>query len=799
MAPRNFRIFLLTGVSTLMLPQLAHAQMLTGYDEGGQPVEVASYQPQEKVQPFMTYDDVGEPPVEVTPAPLDDVQDMKRTPSLTTYDPEYQKQEDPVNLDADNLVHNEKEQTIVASGNVFLMQAGRILRADQITYNLATDTAYADGHVVLSEENGDIHYSEHVEFNDKLKNGLVDQLKVYMADGSRFTAREGRREDGIRTKMQAATYTPCEPCKKNPDKPPLWGLRAAEVTHDESKHQISYKHARFEVKGVPIVYVPYFAHPDGTIKQKSGLLAPSGGFKSDLGFFVENKYYWAIAPDQDATIGLFAFTDETPLLTGEWRKRWQNASVWIDGGITDSSRTDNSNGVNVDKGDEVRGHVMGEGRWDINEKWRSGVNIAWASDDQYMRQYDFTNEDVLENEIYAERFSGRNYAAGRLLTFQDVRVRENQEDQPQVLPEIVASFKGEPNSIPVFGGRWGIDASFLGLQREGSDQDLNRFSLSAGWNRRLVSDYGLVTTADLNVRGDLYNTRDRIVATPTSGLDDNETAARIFPQMHLQSSYPVAKSMEKMQITIEPIAALTLSPNMNINDDIPNEDSLDVQADASNIFEPDRFPGLDRIEDQSRVTYGVRTGVNGYNGARGDVFLGQSHRLQEDDNPFPAGSGLDQQNSDIVGQVTAEAHNFSLDYRFQLNSDTFASERHEVDAYLAEGKFSTYLRYLYANSLDGTDIDESREQLYGSVGYYFNPRWQVRVGATQDLGEAPGLRQAIVGLDHFGQCISWSLNGVRNLTDDSSGESDTEIVFRIGLKNLGGFERSDLRPDGTRY
>ncbi len=790
MAARNFRIFLLTGISTLILPQAAFAQLLTGFD-GDQPVAeplvVASYQPQMTV-----HEDVYQMPAEPqgkTPV----------TSRLTDFDETYTPTQDPVNLDAENLVHDEGSQTIVASGNVFLVQAGRILRADKITYYLDKDTAVASGHVVLNEETGDIHYAEQVEFNDKLKNGFVEGLKVYLADGSRFTAAEGRREDGIRTKMKDAAYTPCDACKAHPEKPPLWQIHAGGVTHDESKHQISYTNARFEVKGVPIAYVPYFAHPDGTIKRKSGLLAPSGGFKSDFGLFIENKYYWNIAPDQDATLGLIAYTEETPMLTGEWRKRWENASLELNGGITESSRTDKINDVDVDLNDEVRGHVLGKGRWDINEKWRSGLNVAWASDDQYMRQYDFTDDDVLENEAYVERFSGRNYAVGRILTFQDVRVRENREDQPQVLPEIVASFKGEPNSVPVFGGRWSVDGSFLGLQREGSDQDMNRLSLQAGWNRRLVSDYGLVTTADLTLRGDVYNSRDRIVAAIDPSLDQNKTDTRLFPQAHIQTSYPMAKTMERMQATIEPIAAITLAPNMDINDDIPNEDSQDVQIDASNLFEANRFPGYDRIEDQSRVTYGLRVGLYDYDGSHGDVFLGQSHRLQEDDNPFPSGSGLDRQNSDIVGQVSALlGEYYGLNYRFQLASDSLSSERHEIDASADWGKFYVSSNYLYANSLEGTDIDESREQFRLSSGYYFNPRWRVRAYGTQDLGQSPGLRVAGFGFDHFGQCVSWGVTAQRNYTDDSSGESDTEILFRIGLKNLGGFEKSGLRADGTR-
>ncbi|MCD8496923.1 MAG: hypothetical protein LRZ85_01835 [Alphaproteobacteria bacterium] len=64
------------------------------------------------------------------------------------------------------------------------------------------------------------------------------------------------------------------------------------------------------------------------------------------------------------------------------------------------------------------------------------------------------------------------------------------------------------------------------------------------------------------------------------------------------------------------------------------------------------------------------------------------------------------------------------------------------------------------------------------------------------------MRQAYAGLKYTGQCISWSLGGERNLLDKATGESSTEIMFRLGLKNLADFEtagfddylRDDLRP-----
>lgn len=780
---RPFLVYMYLGL-VVCLPASAQAQLLTGHDpvltqDTAQSASVSYLAQSQQSLPVVS----AAPSVEVFSLSMTS---MGGAPLI-----EPASKEDPVDLQANSMSHDDQKRILTASGDVMIVQSGRILRADDVQYDLTKDSVMASGNVVLNEETGNIHLSDIVTYNDKLQNGTVKNLRSFLADGSRFTAQTGERKGGAVTIMRDAFYTPCAPCKVDPDKPPVWGLVASKVTHDEADRSVSYKHARFEAFGVPILYMPYFSHPDGTVTQKSGFLAPSAGFKSALGSFVNNQYYWGIAPDQDATVGLMVMTDEGPLLSGEYRKRWEDASLSMSGGITSSSRTDRSAGQTIDIDEETRGHVLAEGRWDMNEQWRSGVNINWASDDQYMRQYDFVDDDVLESEVYAERFSGRNYASARLLSFQDTRIRDIPIDQPDILPEVIASFKGEPGVIPLVKGQWTLDGSMLGLTRAGGDQDVQRLGLGAGWERRLVSDYGFLTNIEARARGDFYHVKDKIVPAASS---DSRSASRFFPQIHMKTSYPMARQFETLQAKFEPVVAITAAPNISYSNKIPNEDSNDVQVDFSNLFEPNRFPGLDRMEDHSRVTYGLRGGLFGFNGSYADAFVGQSYRLQDDDNPFPAGSGLDQQRSDIVGQFTGQyTDRYYADYRFQISSDDLSSQRHEIDAWADWNRLRLSGRYLYATSLAGTEIAESREQLEGEAQFYARQDWRFRSGATQDLGQSPGLRKAYVGVDYLGQCLFMSLTGEKNFTSDATGDSDTEILFRIGLKNLGEFEESSLR------
>jgi lipopolysaccharide assembly outer membrane protein LptD (OstA) len=37
---------------------------------------------------------------------------------------------------------------------------------------------------------------------------------------------------------------------------------------------------------------------------------------------VREDYYWNIAPDKDATVGMMVMTEEAPLMVTQYRQRW---------------------------------------------------------------------------------------------------------------------------------------------------------------------------------------------------------------------------------------------------------------------------------------------------------------------------------------------------------------------------------------------------------------------------------------------------------------------------------------------
>lgn len=695
-----------------------------------------------------------------------------------------------VDYAADSVDYDQENRVLRLNGHVELKQDGKTLQSDQVTYNAKDDVATAQGHVIVTDADGTVHRADQVRLSDHMRQGLVEKLSSVMPDGSRAWAGQGVKESEYRYRLKNAAYTACKPCAEDPDKRPPWQLHAKEVALLKDEHRVAYKHAWLDVGGVPVLYTPYFSHPDGSVDQKSGFLTPSFGWNSEVGGFYAQPYYWAISPSTDTTITVMPTTKEGPLLRDKFRSRFENAYFETDASITHSGRTDSIGNLPVAKKEEWRGHFFGEGQWDISDHWRGGADLQITSDEQYLRQYDFSNDDILENRVYAERFSGRDYALVEGYAFQDLRTGSAKSDQPNILPYAELNLMGDPNGV--LGGRWAWDSSALSLARDGNGQDEWRLATHGSWARRDVTPLGFVVDTEAGARADAYVTTNRAVAAINPAEPDSKHQARFMPNAQVTASYPLKRNFKDMQLRVAPVTTVYLAPNIDNGSDVPNEDSQDVQLDVGNLLDGNRFPGLDRIEDKSHIAYGLQTGLYTYQGGALDTFFGQSYNFYDDGNPFPAGSGLETQSSDYVGAVNAsfDGGRHDLSYRFQLDSDSLASQRHELYGRTSWGPVEVDGNYMYAKGVPGTTYADSREQIALGSTVDLSDLWALRGDAVYDLSNVPtekGLRRATATLSYTHECYDVAVTADRNLANDSSGVQDTTVMFRVGLKNLGNY------------
>ncbi|HEY0026770.1 MAG TPA: LPS-assembly protein LptD, partial [Allosphingosinicella sp.] len=134
-----------------------------------------------------------------------------------------------VAFSSDELSYDSEAQVVTASGDVRMNSEGNRLRAERVTWNRATDEVRAEGNVRVVNPGGDVVYADSVVLTDALRDGVVQNMLLVLADGGRLAADKAERKDGYTTLYRAA-YSPCavvtnKGCPKNP----TWQINAVRV------------------------------------------------------------------------------------------------------------------------------------------------------------------------------------------------------------------------------------------------------------------------------------------------------------------------------------------------------------------------------------------------------------------------------------------------------------------------------------------------------------------------------------------------------------------------------------------
>ena len=701
------------------------------------------------------------------------------------------QKQDPVLLTADQVTFDEVNSLVTASGNVELAQGKRSVRADKITYNQKTKVVTATGKIRLVEPSGDIVFADYAELTDDLKDVFIENIRVLMTDNGRMAGAEGERREGRLTRVNRGVYSPCDLCKEDPTRPPLWQIRAVRIVHDNEEHEVRYRDATMEIFGIPVAYTPYLSHPDPSVDRKSGFLTPSAGNSSNLGAILKTHYYWDIGPDQDATFDLHYYSQQGSLLGGQYRKRFENGRLSLEGAIT---RGDGGNSTTAPKETRNRGYVAARGLFDIDETWRAGFDVKRASDPTFLRRYYDFREDYLTSKAFVEGFRGRNYAAITGYSFQDMRYG-NPIPEPVALPDARYNALGEPGSL--FGGRWSLDTSLLGVSRfRNAGPDTQRFVVQPGWERNIVSNAGFVTTLSGSVLVAGYTAQQFNNNDPTVRGNDNISRFRFFPQGQATVRYPFVRYGESSSQLIEPIGQLTFAPKLPNGRVFPNEDSLDIEFDDVNLLQPNRFTGIDRLDDGTRFTYGLRTAIYGNTQGSASLFLGQSRRLTETGAGFTGGSGLEDSVSDYVGRLDLQpAEWLDVNYGFRIDHDTLRPRRHSLNASAGVPLLRLSTSYTYVDQTTSrTAVTRDRvEQASFGVSSQFTDYWSIGVSHTQAMEPQPGPRSSLAVLSYADECLVFQTIARRDYTVSTTGEQDgNTIFFRLVFKNVGEFKSPGL-------
>ena len=692
----------------------------------------------------------------------------------------HRPEDQPVLLRADQIINDQDLNTVTASGHVEIDQGGRILLADAVSYNLKQDVIIASGNVSLTDIDGQVNFADYIELSGDMKQSVERHLRLLMVDDSRFAAATGRRVDGTRTILDNVIYSPCRPCADNPDRPPLWDIRAQRVVDDTDTHKVTYTDAWFDVEGVPLLYTPYFSTADPEVKRESGLLPPTLVSNRIIGNGIRTPYFLVIDPYQDLTLDPIFTTNEGVGAGATWRARTDSGELTTSGSIANEPAVANLSQTTVGW------NVNARSQFAIDDVWRAGYDIQQASDRDYMRYYNYPlPQPYLTTHPYVEGFGSQDYAAIEAYSFQ------SQSDLAFNPPPGVSAKSATVLPLVTYsaqtpagweGGYWTFDTHGASIWRPSDETESRRVNTLTSWHVPYTSADGEVFNFTTSMRLDGYNSNN-VYGFGNEQVNDY----RAIPQASVDWRFPMAKIGEHTNQTLTPIVMVNVGPYGGNSDKIPNEDSLDFELDDSNIFSPTPSTGYDRVSSGPRVAYGAEYIINNRASNTADFVVGQSYEPRTQ-NVFQPGTGLDHNFSDFVGRADlAPSNNVNVSYQFRINEQNYTLRHSEVDLNLGPRPLHLTVGYIFLDELNTATSYASVQQITADLKAQITRSMGVELYDTYDLGQDAGPLQVGSRVSYEDECTIVQLDGGVKYTTVNTIVSGYYVVLRLTLKTVAQF------------
>lgn len=255
-------------------------------------------------------------------------------------------------------------------------------------------------------------------------------------------------------------------------------------------------------------------------------------------------------------------------------------------------------------------------------------------------------------------------------------------------------------------------------------------------------------------------------------------------------SWPLIGETGSWQHEIEPTVSFTATRDGGNKNSIPNEDSQDFEFDETNLWEADRFPGLDRLDTGTKISYGVRFNSTSADALQVGGSFGQSYRFFGD-SPYPDDTGVDARLSDYVGRLDFRPVSLlDLNYRFRLSKDKFEFRRQELGFVAGPSALFVYGNYLNLtkepSNTASADFQSREELIFGARAQLTN---SIAVGGQirRDLTAGETVADNL-GLIYTHPCLTLTIGYERSFTQTGELKDEKTFLVRLTLKNLGDFE-----------
>ncbi|MBD1153846.1 LPS-assembly protein LptD [Pelagibacterales bacterium SAG-MED23] len=506
------------------------------------------------------------------------------------------------------------------------------------------------------------------------------------------------------TKIYKTVFSTCSIENKNCRG---WEMQSEIFNHDKIKKLFEYEKSWFKVFDKKIFYLPYFNHPDPSVKRKSGFLTPFYKGSDNLGSSINIPYFYAISDSRDLTFKPRIYFDNDYILQSEYRESFENSELIVD--------------FSFNKNENTNTHFFAELDGDIDNTTSFQVQIQNVTNDNYLKIHDIKeytplikNDSTLLSFVRLDKDIDENtnfYSSIKL--YEDLSKED--EKYQYIFPDF--NFSKNIELDESYNGNFQfLSSGFQKVYETNKYETLinNDFNFNSF---DYISSGGIKTDYSLLLKN--YNTY-----SENSSTYENKNDHEIFGTILLKSELPLKKELDNSNNFLKPIMQLRFSPTNG--KDISDSNT---RLDYDNIFSPNRIGRSDMVEKGSSLTVGIdyekqnleNEKIMGFN--LGNVF---KYKKNED---LPTKTKLDQTRSDIMGNIFYKLNdNIKFDYDFSLDRDLEYSNYDSIHATFGLNKLYTSFDYVTENH----DFGDS-EIISNETKYEFNNEQAIKYKTTREL------------------------------------------------------------------
>ena len=749
------------------------------------------------------------------------------------------KIENEVEIFADKITYNKKEEKIIAEGNVRsidLMNNIEIKSKEAIFYKnknqiITTGETFFKINKDYSGQSSDVHFyiNEKIIFSEKLSsfkdnfNNLIqvqsfrysNNSQVLKANDIKFVDNKknkyflkkgflktkenvligkdikinlrndsfGQPDNDPKLKGNSVVYENNKTLIKkgiftsckDNDECPPWAITSKEIIHDKDKKEIQYKNAWLKIYNIPVLYFPKFFHPDPTVDRKSGFLMPAFGESKNLGASVNIPYFYAISDSQDLTFKPRFFSNNEFLLQSEYRKVNKNSSHILDLSLN-KTNSDSDKGRNT--------HFFSNSKFDLDTTLFSEssieLKIEKVSNDDYISLYSLENTSpIIKDTSVLENiieFSGSQNDFYLDLSLETYETMNKPISDKYEFVYPNYSLK----KIKFFEEKIVDNLEFIssGNQKKHSTNIYEAVQ---------VNDFILNGTNQISKIGFNRNFKTIIKNVNSDGKNSSkfkdESQSEILSMITYDIDLPLIKDSNNFKNLLTPKMSLRFSPN-----DTKNLKDESRYLNTDNIFSLNRIGYSDTIESGTSLTLGLD--FEKKRKENNDAFLsskiGTVFRDELNEN-LPVTSTLGKKQSDFVGEINFIPNsNLEFDYNYSLKNDLNEINLHNFETTLLVNNFVNTFTFYEENNLLG---DKSYYE--NEFAYNFNKKnslsFKTRNNKKDNLTEFYNLIY-----QYKTDCLVASLRYNKEYYSNSTKKPNEELFFNITLIPLGSTQTESI-------